>query len=60
MYIKLTIGGHGMWYDFSVYAANHHPVLLANNVWTTRGGAIRAAKKMARRLGIEYRENREN
>lgn len=43
-------------YRYVIYAANHRDVLNSESVWYSESACIRAAKKMARRLGIEYRE----
>lgn len=55
MYILVDRVGESF-YDYHVYAANNHEVLVSENLWRSKSACIRAAKKMARRLGIEYRE----
>ena len=55
MYIRINYYGHHNLWDYSIYATNHRAMLCANSVWI-KSACIRVAKKMARRLGIEYRE----
>ena len=56
MYIKiekLALGGQ--LYTYKVFAANNHAV-LRSLIADDYAILVRAAKKMARGLGIEYRE----
>ncbi len=59
MYIKAEYDKIFEYWDYNIYTANHRKVLFSCNDWKNKSVCIRAAKKMARRLGIEYRENRE-
>ncbi len=57
MYIKIRPWGTcGNW-DYGLYAANHHKVMESYIVSYDKSAVIRAAKKMAMKLNIEYREN---
>jgi hypothetical protein len=57
MYIKIKQVLSTHYVRYMVYAANHKKVMLSENIWikAQRSDCVRAAKKMARRLGIEYR-----
>ncbi len=53
MYIKLVIDS---WcWQHGLFAANHKMVYLSENLWDDKSEAIRAAKKLARRVGINYK-----
>lgn len=58
-YIATHCGGAPRIYGWrnDIFAANHVPILWSCNYWMERSEAVRAAKKMAKKLGIEYREN---
>ena len=57
MYIKIREFWAGTW-DYTIYTANHHEVMRATGAWVVKSAAVSAAKKMAKGLGIEYRERR--
>lgn len=56
MYIKVEALGEGSLYVYTLYAANHRD-MLGSRTAETKAATIRAAKKMAKQLNIEYREN---
>ncbi len=57
MYIKVEkLAIYELW-RYEIYAANHRTILKTYRRWVTESACIRAAKKMAKKLNIEYREN---
>lgn len=56
MYIKLN-NFCGRTWDYLIYTANHRSILQARTTWVNESACRRAAKKMAKKLNIEYREN---
>ena len=57
MYIKVRRLAEHV-YDYQVYTANHRVVLTAETGWHYESSAKRAAKKMAKRLSIGYKESK--
>lgn len=55
MYIKVNRWGYA--WQYTVRAGNHRVVCHAASYWDEKSPAVRAAKKMAKKLNIEYREN---
>lgn len=55
MYIKIT--PHYSLWGYNVYEGCGKRLLNSYDVWASELGATRAAKKMAKKLNIEYREN---
>ena len=56
MYIKVYKMWDNCW-CYRVFAENHKAILDSYLCATSRWAAVRAAKKMAKKLNIEYREN---
>ena len=54
MYIKVRVIGNGV-YDYQLHSANHRVVMTANSLWVNKGTAIRAAKRMARRISVGFK-----
>ena len=55
MYIKVYTICH-IW-CYKIFAGNGKPIFDSCNATLKRSTAVRAAKKMAKKLNIEYREN---
>ncbi len=58
MYIKIGVCGvfHQTW-EYGLYAGNHRPMMWTFKQYSQPRYARRAAKKMAMKLNIKYREN---
>lgn len=56
-FVKVREPLHGLnYYDYGIRTSRGKLVCVSELPWKTRGGAIRAAKKIASDLGIEYRD----
>ncbi len=54
MYIKIYLLAN--YYAYTIYTANHKRICESFNYWEKKPRAIKAAKKLATDLGIEFRE----
>ena len=54
MYIKVIPDSY-CW-QHGLFAANNKMICISDNVWTTKQKAVRAARKLAKRISVDYRE----
>jgi hypothetical protein len=57
MYIKANISYFPGYNDYEMFQDNGLMVMAAVTHWKTELEAINAAKEMAKKLGIEFKEN---
>lgn len=61
MYIKVRlyydVSEFSFYHEYCIFAANHVVMGLSDWLYTDKAEAIKTAKKLATKLGIEYREN---
>lgn len=57
MYIKLIQDSY-CW-RHGLFAANNRMIYLSENLWDDQAAAIRAAKKLAKNVNVNYRKDKD-